>query len=61
GGIRLSDSDLIALVNLRVLSEELHTDPVQVLQVWEEMGDFIACHRRIRHGGLRRGVSVPSG
>jgi hypothetical protein len=51
--IQLDDPDLIALVNLRVLSEELNTPPAQVLRIWLETEDFVACHWRIR-GGDRR-------
>jgi hypothetical protein len=48
--LRLDDADLIALLNLRILSEQLGVDPAQVLQVWGETGDFVACHSSILGG-----------
>jgi hypothetical protein len=48
--IHLGDSGIIALVNLRVLSEELNTPAGEVLRVWAETEDFVACHWRIRGG-----------
>jgi hypothetical protein len=50
GNLRLEDSDLVALVNLRILSEQLAVEPVRVLQVWNETGDFVTCHRVLLRG-----------
>ena len=40
--IVLEDSEIIALVNLRVLSEEVGVSPLQVLMSQEEAGSFVA-------------------
>jgi hypothetical protein len=50
-GHRLTDADVIALVNLRVISSQLEVSVERVLTALSESGDFLACHQRI-HGSL---------
>ena len=45
--IHLRDEDVIALVNLRVLSEVLGTGPLAVLQAHDRTGSWVAAHRAI--------------
>ena len=46
--IELEDSEVIALVNLRVLSEQLEIPPLRVLQSRDEAGSFVAGFGRLR-------------
>jgi hypothetical protein len=46
--LRLTDPDLTALVNLRVLSDQLGVELEHVLRAWDETGDFVKCHQHIR-------------
>lgn len=46
--LRLTDADLTALVNLRVLSDQLDVELDHVLRAWDETGDFVKCHQHIR-------------
>ncbi len=46
--IRLEDGEIVALVNVRVLSEEARVSPIRVLQCREEYGSFVACFPRLR-------------
>lgn len=50
-GLRLSDADVVALVNLRVLSAELAVPPERILRSFDEVGDFVAVY------GLLKGTS----
>ena len=42
--IRLEDGEIVALVNLRVLSEQTGTSPLRILSVREERGSFLASY-----------------
>jgi hypothetical protein len=46
--VRLNDEEIIALVNLRVLSEQVVVPPLRVLRSREEAGSFAAAYRLIR-------------
>ena len=46
--IELDDSEVVALVNLRVLSEQMEIPPLRVLQGREEAGSFVAGFGRLR-------------
>ena len=43
-GIRLEDGDVVALVNLRVLSEQTGRAPFTVLSTFQEAGSFMATY-----------------
>jgi hypothetical protein len=43
-GIRLEDGDVVALVNLRVLSEQTGVPPLTVLTLYTEAGSFMAAY-----------------
>ena len=45
--IQLSDGDVIALVNLRVLSEVLRGTPLAVLQARDRAGSWVAAYRAL--------------
>lgn len=42
--IRLEDTDIVTLVNLRVLAEETGAPPLRVLRMREEAGSFLSCY-----------------
>jgi hypothetical protein len=48
--IRLTDPEIIALVNLRVLSEQVAQPPLRVLMGREETGSFVTAYLRLRGG-----------
>ncbi len=48
GRIQLEDEEIVALVNLRVLSQVAQASPARVLQCREEAGSFLACFPRLR-------------
>lgn len=48
--IRLTDAEIVALVNLRVLSAQAGTSPLQILRSREETGSFPAAYLRLRGG-----------
>lgn len=56
GDVRLTDDDLVALVNFRILSHELGVSLDQVIRAWDESGDFLACHQRVRSTLATRGL-----
>lgn len=45
--IPLADADIIALVNLRVLSAQTKVPPIRVLQLFQETGSFVSCYPRL--------------
>jgi hypothetical protein len=45
--VRLDDSDIVTLVNLRVLAEATGAPPLQVLRMREEAGSFLAAYFRL--------------
>ncbi len=47
GQVVLDDSDIVTLVNLRVLSEETGVPPLQVLRAREREGSFMAAYIRL--------------
>lgn len=49
-GIRLEDREIVALVNLRVLSEQTGAPPLRVLRVREERGSFVASYPHLIRG-----------
>ncbi len=51
--IELEDFEIIALVNLRVLSEQVGVPPLQVLQSHAEAGSFLAAFAILRGHGLQ--------
>jgi hypothetical protein len=48
--IRLTDPEVVALVNLRVLSAQVGTPPVTILRSREEAGSFVGAYLRLRGG-----------
>ena len=52
--IELNDPEIIALVNLRVLSEQVGVTPLRVLQSREEAGSFVAGFASLRIPTLPR-------
>jgi hypothetical protein len=50
--IELEDLEIIALVNLRVLSEQVGVTPLQVLRSREESGSFLAAFAILRGYGV---------
>ena len=48
GQIELQDSELVALVNIRVLSEAVGVPPLRVLEAWSEAGSFMAAYPILR-------------
>jgi hypothetical protein len=48
GEVTLPDPAVIALVNIRVLSEEMRIPVVAVLEVWRREDDFVLVHQRLR-------------
>lgn len=49
----LEDAEIIALVNLRVLSTQTGVDPLQVLRHYQEAGSFVSCYPRLISGSGR--------
>jgi hypothetical protein len=49
-GIQLTDPDLVALVNLRVLSEVLDSPPVAVVQARDRAGSWVGAYRALAGG-----------
>jgi hypothetical protein len=49
--VRLQDAEIIALVNMRVLSKTTDVSPLQVLRAQEEAGNFVAAYARLRGEG----------
>lgn len=43
--IELTDAEIVALVNIRVLSQALGVRPLDVLEAAHRTGDFVAAHR----------------
>ena len=52
--IELEDAEIIALVNLRVLSEQVGVPPIRVLRSREEAGSFLAAFAMLRRQGVHR-------
>jgi len=52
--IELNDPEIIALVNLRVLSEQVGVTPLRVLQSREEAGSFVAGFASLRSPTIPR-------
>jgi hypothetical protein len=48
--IQLADADVVALVNLRVLSEVLRRPPLAVLQARDRAGSWVAAYRALSSG-----------
>lgn len=51
GSIRLEDPEIIALVNMRVLSERTGAPPLDILRARESAGSFVAAFARLRGRG----------
>lgn len=52
--IELDDVEIIALVNLRVLSAQVGVPPLRVLRSREEAGSFLAAFALLRGQGIHR-------
>jgi hypothetical protein len=50
GQVRLDDAEIVALVNIRVVSEQLSQPSLGVLRAREESGGFVAAYLRLRGG-----------
>lgn len=48
--IRLEDADIVALVNLKVLTVQTGVAPLQILRHFTEAGSFAACYPRLLSG-----------
>lgn len=51
-GLQLSDAEIVALVNVRVLGETLGVSPVRVLREAARTGSFVEAHRRLLESGV---------
>ncbi len=49
GRIRLEDPEIVAFVNVRVLSDQAGVPPLRVLETWTEAGSFMAAYPRLRN------------
>ena len=43
----LEDGALVALVNIRILSNQLRVSAAEVLAVWERIGNLVLVHKRL--------------
>ena len=50
GSIRLEDSEIVSLVNLRVLSQELALAPSRILEARDRAGDYLTGYGDLTQG-----------